>query len=133
MAHALTAHDGPCKHIHGHSYRLSVTVSGKPQTENDNPKKGMVIDFADLKKIVYDEIIQPFDHSLALNENDKGILVPQTDQRVHYMPFAPTCEMMLAEFIRRIHPKLPAGIQLFSIRLDETKSSYAEWFAADNL
>lgn len=133
MAHALTGHDGPCKHIHGHSYVLSVTVSGKPQSGKDNPKNGMVIDFADLKKIVQEEIIADFDHTLVLNEYDKDLLIKNPDQRVKFVPFAPTCEMMLAEFLRRIQPRLPHDVHLFKLRLDETHSSYAEWFAADNL
>ena len=52
MAHALWNYDGPCRNVHGHSYRLFVTLYGKPLEEQDNPKNGMVIDFSDLKRIV---------------------------------------------------------------------------------
>ena len=61
-AHALKGYDGKCSHIHGHSYRLAVTVTGKPIAEENSPKKGMVIDFTDLKKIVGENII---DRSLS--------------------------------------------------------------------
>ena len=50
MAHALTGHDGPCKNIHGHSYFLFITISGKPINDSTDPKNGMVMDFSDLKK-----------------------------------------------------------------------------------
>ena len=51
-AHALMGYDGLCKHIHGHSYELLVTVIGHPIEDESNPKLGMVMDFGDLKKIV---------------------------------------------------------------------------------
>ncbi len=42
MAHVLKDYDGPCRNVHGHSYRLFVTVSGIPVNEQGNPKSGMV-------------------------------------------------------------------------------------------
>ncbi len=49
--HALYGYDGKCKNVHGHSYRLDVTVIGSPITDSSNVKYGMVIDFSDLKII----------------------------------------------------------------------------------
>ena len=67
--HALYGYDGKCKNVHGHSYKLSVTVIGEPITDSNNVKFGMVIDFTDLKKIVNEQVISVFDHSLVLNLN----------------------------------------------------------------
>ena len=67
MAHALWNYDGPCRNVHGHSYRLFVTLYGIPVEEQDNPKNGMVIDFSDLKKIVKKEIVDVFDHSVVVS------------------------------------------------------------------
>jgi len=78
--HALYGYDGKCKNVHGHSYKLSVTVIGSPITDSSNVKFGMVIDFAD-----------------------------------------------------RIKKRLPENIALYSLKLQETESSFAEWFASDNL
>jgi 6-pyruvoyltetrahydropterin/6-carboxytetrahydropterin synthase len=133
MAHALTRHDGPCKNIHGHSYKLSVTIAGKPNEDVNDPKYGMVMDFGHIKKIVQEKVVTEFDHALVLNETDKDLItITQTGQRIIYVPFAPTCEMLLAEFLHRIAPELPSTVRLFSLRLDETASSFAEWFADDN-
>ena len=44
-AHALEGYDGLCREIHGHSYRLFVTVKGTPCADESNPKFGMVMDF----------------------------------------------------------------------------------------
>jgi 6-pyruvoyltetrahydropterin/6-carboxytetrahydropterin synthase len=52
MAHALWNYDGLCKNIHGHTYKLYVTVMGVPCNDSDDQKNGMVIDFGDLKRIV---------------------------------------------------------------------------------
>ena len=49
--HALYGYDGKCKNIHGHNFKLSVTVTGGPITDKSHPKYGMVIDFSYLKKI----------------------------------------------------------------------------------
>ena len=57
MAHVLQNYDGPCRNVHGHSYRLFVTLSGIPVNDTENPKNGMVIDFTELKNIVLKEII----------------------------------------------------------------------------
>ena len=55
--HALYGYDGKCKNVHGHSYKLSVTVIGSPIADSGHVKYGMVIDFGDLKKIVKQEIV----------------------------------------------------------------------------
>ena len=65
-AHALDGYDGPCREIHGHSYRLFVTVKGTPAEDASNPKCGMVLDFGVLKRIVSEEIVSHFDHALVL-------------------------------------------------------------------
>lgn len=46
-AHALEGYDGLCREIHGHSYRLFVTVKGTPCADESNPKFGMVMDFGE--------------------------------------------------------------------------------------
>lgn len=134
-AHALGGYDGPCREIHGHSYRLFVTIKGEPSTDPMNPKQGMVMDFGVLKKIVHEEIISRFDHALVLrstaDEALRKLLAEQFDNLV-VVDYQPTCENMLDDFSRRIIGRLPEGVTLHSLRLHETASSYAEWFAEDN-
>lgn len=134
-AHALMGYDGLCKHIHGHSYELLVTVIGKPIEDDKNPKLGMVMDFGDLKKIVKEEVVDKMDHCLILNEKGtKAEALKQSDEmfeRVVTVPYQPTSEMMLIDFAERIKPRLPEHIKLHHMLLRETVTSYAEWFAAD--
>ena len=65
-AHALWGYDGKCREIHGHSYRLFVTVKGEPVTDPTSPKLGMVMDFGELKAIVAQQITDHLDHSFVM-------------------------------------------------------------------
>lgn len=135
MAHALMHYDGLCKNIHGHSYRMDVTVQGTPETDQESPKNGMIMDFRDLKRMINRVIIDVVDHALLLCENSSPELVHQL--RLNYnkillVTYQPTTENLLSDFAEKIQSNLPPHIQLFSIRLRETDSSFAEWFAADN-
>ncbi len=136
MAHALVNYDGLCKNIHGHSYKLSVTVSGEPLKEPDDAKDGMVIDFNLLKKIVKENIIEVFDHSFVVSDklmDGKNLeYLRQLSEKVHFLGYQPTCENLIIDFVQRIRSKLPADIQLFSMKLSETDTSYVEWFSEDN-
>ncbi len=135
MAHALWNYDGKCKNVHGHSYHLFVTIIGSPVADAQNPKIGMVMDFGELKNIVKTEITDPFDHALVISKTAdlqtiKG--VEQMFNRLILSNYQPTCENMLLDFAERIQNKLPATISLHSLKLHETATSYAEWFASDN-
>ncbi len=135
--HALYGYDGKCKNVHGHSYKLSVTVIGKPIVNRNDVKFGMVIDFSDLKKIVKEEIVDQFDHATVFNETTPHIeLANELKLHGHHVilvDYQPTSENMVIDFAQRIKSRLPEGIALFSLKLQETDSSFAEWFASDNL
>ena len=134
--HALYGYDGKCKNVHGHSYRLDVTVIGKPISDNSNVKFGMVIDFGDLKKIVKEEIVDVFDHATVFNKNTPHVeLAKELEDRDHnvlLVNYQPTSEMMVIDFASKIKNRLPNNIKLFSLKLQETATSFAEWFANDN-
>lgn len=134
--HALYGYDGKCKNVHGHSYRLDVTVIGKPISDNSNVKFGMVIDFGDLKKIVKEEVVDVFDHASVFNKNTPHVeLAKELEKRGHnvlLVNYQPTSEMMVIDFAEKIKKRLPKNIVLFSLKLQETATSFAEWFASDN-
>jgi 6-pyruvoyltetrahydropterin/6-carboxytetrahydropterin synthase len=130
MAHALLGYDGSCKFIHGHSYGLSVTVIGKPIEDINHPKLGMVIDFGDLKKIVKETVVDKFDHALVLNSRtpkDSFNREQELFDKVIFVDYQPTSEMLISDFAYRISAKLPKAIKLVNLRLRETATSYAEW------
>ena len=96
----------------------------------------MVIDFGDLKKIVREEIVDIFDHATVFNQNTPHIeLAKELQKRDHHVilvDYQPTSENMVIDFATKIKNRLPSSIKLFSLKLQETESSFAEWFASDN-
>ncbi len=135
MAHALAGYDGPCRHIHGHSYELLVTVAGEPEQNPASPLFGMVMDFKALKRLVEGEIIQHFDHALVLHRPtapDQLETMGDFVGRLILVDYPPTSENMLIDFAARLKAVLPANVKLTGLNLRETKSSWAEWLASDN-
>lgn len=135
MAHALWNYDGACKNIHGHSYRLFVTIIGYPIADENNTKFGMVLDFKDLKKIVNRNVIDVLDHSLIVYQKADGESldsVRKMYEKVFVFDFQPTCENLIIHISEIIAGKLPEGLALHSLKLYETATSYAEWYADDN-
>lgn len=133
--HALYGYDGLCKNVHGHSYKLDVTVMGTPISDPNHVKFGMVIDFKDLKKIVKSQIVDVFDHATVFNQNTPHVVLAKTleesGHKVLLVDYQPTSEEMIIDFAAKIQAKLPEKITLHHLRLQETATSYAEWYAAD--
>ena len=100
--HALYGYDSKKKNVHGHSYKLSVTVIGEPINDINNVKNGMVIDFTDLKKIVKEEIVDQFDHASVFNKNTPHVeLAKELESRGHHVilvDYQPTSENMVVDF-----------------------------------
>ncbi len=135
MAHTLYEYDGLCRNIHGHSYNLEVTLIGEPRNEPGHPKDGMVLDFGDLKEIVKSEIVGRFDHALMVNSRvpqQQMELLKKTTERLIVVDFQPTSENIVAYIAEILQQHLPENVSLFSIRLYETVTAFAEWFASDN-
>lgn len=136
MAHTLAGYDGPCREIHGHSYRLFVTVRGVSEQDPMNPKYGMVMDFGDLKRIVNRLIVDRYDHAFVMRETEQNRAALEAMRGVFHKiivtPYQPTCENMVEDFARVIAAELPSGVELFSVKLHETATSFAEWYATDN-
>lgn len=133
MAHALVGHDGPCKNIHGHSYKFNVTVKGEVKNGSEDSDEGMVVDFTVIKNIVQKLIVNEYDHSLVLWDKmniDKENL--NFMNKLIFVPFNPTCENLLTHYVDLIKQELPSNLKLVHLLLRETPNSYAEWHQSDN-
>ena len=110
-AHALYGYDGLCKNIHGHSYKLDVTLKGSPIEEATHVKKGMVMDFGDIKELVNNLIVFPFDHAIVLNVKSPHAALADTMEgeghKIVRVDYQPTCEMMVLDFAEKIQLALP--------------------------
>ena len=110
-SHNLPHYEGACHNLHGHSYKLEVTVGGQLVTDTQNAKCGMIIDFKDLKAIVNEVAVDKYDHSYL---ND-------------FFP-NPTAEIMVEKIAKDIISKISGtSVYLVSCKLWETTTSYAEY------
>lgn len=134
-AHALFGYCGKCKNIHGHSYKLFVTVIGEPENNLNSSTNGMVMDFGDLKSIVNTQIVNLYDHAILLNQNTKhktlGEKLLADGHNVIFTDFQPTCENMLLHFAKILQEHLPQKVDLAELKLYETEKSYCEWKKSD--
>ena len=128
MAHAIHGYKGACKHIHGHSYELHVSVCSTNTFTAFIPAPGFMIDFKEIKKLVNTAVIEKFDHKLLvsidyLSENPSL----STHENLVTWENEPTAENMLLYIKKMLQEQLPDKIKLVHLRLFETKDSYAEW------
>jgi 6-pyruvoyltetrahydropterin/6-carboxytetrahydropterin synthase len=103
--------------------------------DGTSPKKGMVMDFKDLKAIVKSHIVDRFDHALVINsETDPEMItsIRKHMEKIMVVDYQPTSENLVADFASIIKSHLPANVELHNLRLWETATSYSEWFAEDN-
>jgi len=136
-AHMLSQHEGLCNNLHGHTYKLEITIcyfseEGEYNLIEFGSSEGMVVDFKDLKNIVQKEILDKYDHAFICwtrgdkLELDLGKLLIDNNKRVVYMSSRPTAENMAIEFFRLIHFKLPQNYMVSAVKVWETPTSYAE-------
>ena len=125
-AHVLTNHQGLCKNLHGHTYRVDVSVA---QAEGD--MRDMVIDFKDLKRIAEEVVCSRFDHAFIYSTESEGereiaAVVERYGMRTVAIPFRSTAENLA----RWIFDELKGRIRgLVSVRVYETADSCAEYSA----
>ena len=120
-AHVLTDHQGLCRNLHGHTYRVDVSVS--VETDGD-----MVIDFKELKGILAEVILDRFDHSFIYNtgsagESEIAAVVEKHGMRTVAIPFRSTVENLAKMFYNELKDRIPG---LAAVKVWETADSCAE-------
>ncbi|MBZ4662875.1 MAG: 6-carboxytetrahydropterin synthase [Caloramator sp.] len=126
-AHMLSEHEGDCKNLHGHSYKMIVEATG-------DIRDGMIIDFKDLKRIVKDTIIDKIDHSFIYFNDSKdevehqiADILKKAGKRIFEVNYRPTAENMAMDFYNILNDKLAdKGMRVVSIILYETQTSFAK-------
>lgn len=123
-AHFLAGYNGKCANIHGHRWTLGVEVESS-ELKSSGEKRGMIIDFGDLKKAVR-ELADSFDHALIYEE---GSLRPATvaalneeNFRLIEVPFRPTAENFARFFCERLTAQ---GLPVSSVTVYETPENCA--------
>ena len=125
-AHVLTNHQGLCKNLHGHTYRVDVSVA---QAADDG--RDMVIDFKDLKALATEVICDRFDHAFIYNtesvgEREIAAVVEKHGMRTVAIPFRSTAENLAKMFFGDLKARIPG---LSVVKVWETADSCAEYRA----
>ena len=121
-AHVLTDHQGLCRNLHGHTYRVDVSVA--QEADGD-----MVVDFKELKKVANEVICDRFDHAFIYNTTSAGEVeiagvVEKNGMRTVAIPFRSTAENLAKMFYGELKLRIPG---LSSVRVWETAESCAEY------
>ena len=123
MAHRLPFHEGGCKNIHGHSYSMTVELSGNPDAN------GMVLDYFDLVRIVEPQI-KEIDHAFLCDENDTLVkdFLQSSGLKVVFVDFPTTAENIAGWFFERLSVEfMPMkNIRELRIIISETERTTAE-------
>ncbi|MFA5793142.1 MAG: 6-carboxytetrahydropterin synthase QueD [Candidatus Gracilibacteria bacterium] len=106
-AHYLTAYHGKCERLHGHTYKLRVTVEGAVS------KEGMVVDFCELKALVGRLVVDKLDHQ-SLNDFFKN-------------PSAENMVIWMWKELEKPIVKMAKGVKLYEIVLFETQNNFVTY------
>lgn len=124
MGHRLPNHDGECRNLHGHSYRMVVEVEGAIDEDT-----GMVLDFGDISKVVK-PIVAELDHAFLCQESDEELLsfIRNNEWKLVTIPVPSTVENICKLFRDRLQPVFHdvPNVTHFTVRIWETASSIAE-------
>lgn len=128
MAHMLEGHDGKCSNLHGHSYELTIFLEG--ELVETGPKSGMVMDYGDLKDIVYNTVLKNLDHSFIYNRNNVleskiAVLLMDSERKIYPILGSTTAENISKEIFKLLNVKLK---KLNCVVLKETGSSSVEYY-----
>jgi 6-pyruvoyltetrahydropterin/6-carboxytetrahydropterin synthase len=136
--HRIPDHRSQCQYLHGHRYALEITLSGKLIARKGAPDRGMVMDFADLKRIAREHLINAWDHAFVAYSGDTPVLDflgSLENHKTVVFDAIPTAENLSIEAFRILNrayrDHLGTQLRLERIRLYETPSSWADARAED--
>ena len=131
--HRIPHHKSQCRNLHGHRYAIEITLDGEIISKESSSENGMVMDFADVKRIAREAVVDVWDHAFLVYEQDITLLrflnsLP--DHKTVIFPSVPTAENMAAEAYRILkneyHDTFGNQLKLKRVRLYETPNSWAD-------
>ncbi len=131
--HRIPDHKSQCRNLHGHRYAIEITLSGDIINKEQTSKNGMVMDFADVKKIARQSVVDVWDHAFLVYQNDHTVLdflktIP--NHKTVIFPTIPTAENMAAEAFSILKNQYQntygSNLKLEQVRLYETPNSWAD-------
>lgn len=122
MGHRLPYHNGKCRNLHGHSYKLLVEFEGKVDPN------GMVMDYYDVKEIIA-PLVDELDHSFLVYKKDQKLIeaLDQLESKKIIVDYHTTAENICIYFLDKIkNSNLPQNITKIKVKVFETETTYAE-------
>jgi 6-pyruvoyltetrahydropterin/6-carboxytetrahydropterin synthase len=134
-AHMLAGHDGLCKNVHGHTYKVLVTLTGDKLLEEGSSGEGMLVDFKEMKNLLNEGIFEQLDHAFVFNqytscpvESRIVDVLTEADLKKYAMPGRPTAENMAERFYNLTKGiVLHLGLRPVSVTVWETPTSFATY------
>jgi 6-pyruvoyltetrahydropterin/6-carboxytetrahydropterin synthase len=125
-AHRLPWHEGQCKYVHGHSYRMMVEVEG------ETDERGMLIDFKHLKRTLK-PLIEKWDHATLIADYDEELrdAIESLGSKYYVLPFDSTAENMCTYVANYLGTKAydtlrDHRVETIRVKVYETETCYAE-------
>ena len=132
MGHRVMNHRSICKGLHGHRYKAEICFEGDIVSKEGASEEGMVVDFSDIKSISHSEILNKLDHAFMVWDKDLELIKymeSSDDHKIVSVPFTPTAENVAKYIFEILNGKFEdaygTGLELFSVKLWETPTSYA--------
>ncbi len=131
--HRIPDHASQCRHLHGHRYAIEVTLSGEIIKADGLPVNGMVMDFADVKRIANEFVVERWDHAFLVYRGDTTVMtlleaIP--GHKTVVLDVVPTAENLAAEAFRILDPAYhdvyANQLRLERVRLYETPNCWAD-------
>ncbi len=135
--HRIPDHASKCRNLHGHRYVLEVSLQGEPVDRPGRPEHGMLADFADVKRIAVDRIVEPWDHAFLAYREDRAVtefLAGLPGHKTVVLDCVPTVENLARIAFETLAPeyrrRYGESLRLARVRLQETPNCWAECCAS---
>ncbi|AGF48966.1 6-pyruvoyl trahydropterin synthase family protein [Candidatus Kinetoplastidibacterium galati] len=132
--HRIPNHNGKCSNIHGHRYSLIVTLEGEVSKESSSSDHGMLMDFADVKLLALEHIINIWDHAFLVSYDDYEILnllKSLPNHKTVILDKVPTVENLAIISFKKLKPVYSKhyrnNLSLKKVCLYETPNCWSEY------
>jgi 6-pyruvoyltetrahydropterin/6-carboxytetrahydropterin synthase len=131
--HRIPDHRSQCRNLHGHRYVLEITLQGEIVETEGAPDRGMVMDFADVKALAMEHLVNKWDHAFIVYARDevvRSFLEKMADHKTVVLDRIPTVENLAAEAFRILsevyNDHYGVDLKLKRVRLYETPNCWAD-------
>lgn len=132
--HRIPDHRSQCRNLHGHRYVLEITLRGDLVDTEGAPDRGMVMDFADVKSLAMEHLVNRWDHAFLVYAGDERVrefLESMPDHKTVVLERVPTVENLAAiafETLSRVYDAhYGVNLRLTHVRLYETPNCWADF------